>query len=776
MKPLQLLHLEDDLSDRELVHHALATAQWPCEFTYAATRLEFQTALKRQVFDLILADFTLPGFDGLTALYLAREQQPETPCIFVSGTMSEEQAIASLEHGATDYVLKRHLERLKSAVHRARREVEERTRRQVAEEALKASETFLQSLVENLPFIVYRKDARGRLIFGNRHYCERLGRPLADLIGKTDFDLFPPDLARQYWADSLAVMETQRSIDKVEVQIKPDGQPSWIHIFKVPVIDDHQRIIGTQGMYWDVTEHKKAEEALYKSEQRFREMAENIRDVFWITNSDGSQLLYVSPAYEQIWGRPAGDLYRQSTAWIEAILAEDRERVLAAQAQLAKGEECRIEYRIARPDGGVRWVEDRGYPVPNRSGGIEHVVGVVTDITERKELETQLLQAQKMEAIGQLAGGVAHDFNNILTVINGYAGLMLEREDRPAEDLESLKQIFTAGERAANLTRQLLVFSRKQVMHRQPMDLNAVIDEAAKLLGRVIGEHVRLELALGLNVPLIEADASMMEQIFMNLAVNARDAMPRGGRMIAKTEAVEITEVDAKRYPDWRAGKFVCLSVEDSGCGIPPEILPRIFEPFFTTKEAGKGTGLGLATVFGIAKEHRGWIAVESKVGVGTIFKVFLPAASHQTLIAAGPRPEGKIDGGKETILLVEDETAVREFAAAVLRKYGYRVLQASSGAEALETWKWHAQRIALLLTDMVMPDSMTGLELAGKLRAEKPALKVILASGYSSEMMGQFSPLPPGSRFLHKPYHLRTLAKTVRDILDDRTPPPITP
>lgn len=767
MKTLCILHLEEGLSDRETVRQSLEAAQLSCEFTYAVTRDEFQAALQKTVFDLVIADFILVGFDGLTAISLVRKSQPEIPFIFVSGSMREAQMSESLERGATDYVFKHHLERLKPAILRALREVEERTKRQVAEEALKTSEAFLQSLVENLPVIVYRKDSQGRLTFANQLYCERRGRPLTELLGLTDFELSPHDQAKQYWADNLAVMETRRPIDKVEMQIKSDGEPSWIHIIKVPVIDGHGQVIGTQGMYWDVTEREKAEAALRWSEQRFREMAENIRDLFWISSLDGRELLYVSPAYEQIWGRPIADLDQNPAAWIEAIVADDQERVRAVRTWLADGEEYRIEYRIVRPNGAIRWVEDRGYPVRGAEGEMEHAVGVVTDITERKELETQLLQAQKMEAIGQLAGGVAHDFNNILTVINGHAGLLLESEALSPEQVESLHRIYTAGERAASLTRQLLVFSRKQVMHRQSVDLNAILDELAKLLGRLLGEHIRLELTLSRPLPLVEADACMVEQIAMNLAVNARDAMPRGGRLIVRTEVVDFTQANVKHYPQGRVGRFICLSVGDSGCGIAPEILPRIYEPFFTTKEIGKGTGLGLATVFGIVKEHSGWIAVESSVGIGTTFKVFLPVALDQATVSAGALSEGKISGGKETILLVEDEGSVREFAVAVLQKYGYRVLQAASGVEALETWKWHALRIDLLLTDMVMPDNMTGLELAEKLRAEKPGLKVICTSGYSSGMMGLFSALPTGSRFLHKPYQLRTLAKTVRETLD---------
>ena len=642
-KPLRILHLEDNPHDREFVHRVMEKAGLHCEFVYADRANEFHDALERQTIDLILSDFTLPGYDGAEALALAREKRPEVPYIFVSGTIGEERAVESLKSGAVDYILKSNLSRLPSAIRAAMREVRERRLRRQAEQALRASE------------------------------------------------------------------------------------------------------------------------------ERFREMAGSIRDVFWIAPPDARRLMYVSPGYAKIWGRPVAELHERPELWTESIVPEDRERVLAALDTLPEGQDIRVEYRITRPDGTVRWIENRASPSRDAAGQVAHAVGVAADITERKQLQEQLLQAQKMEALGQLAGGIAHDFNNLLTVINGYASLTLVREDLPEDVLRPLQQIYSAGERAVNLTRQLLVFSRKESVQLKSLDLNEGITETATMLGRLIGEHIGLMLSLHPGLPPVEAHMGMIEQVLVNLAVNARDAMPRGGKLAIATEPVEIGAAQVRNHPRRRPGRFARLSVSDTGSGIPPDVLPRIFEPFFTTKKAGEGTGLGLAMVFGIVETHHGWVEVESRLGEGTTFSIFLPQALPAAPAAAPQAGQDRrVAGGAETILLVEDEDAVREFARAALQHFGYRVLQASTGKEALETWKWHSSRIKLLLTDMVLPDNLSGLELARRLRSENPALKVICASGYTREMINRLAASPEKIRFLQKPYQPRPLAQAVRECLDE--------
>jgi signal transduction histidine kinase/HAMP domain-containing protein/ActR/RegA family two-component response regulator len=397
----------------------------------------------------------------------------------------------------------------------------------------------------------------------------------------------------------------------------------------------------------------------------------------------------------------------------------------------------------------------------------------VEDITERLDLEAQLRQSQKMESVGQLAAGVAHDFNNMLTIIQGHAGMLLTKVSLPAELSDSVQAVYFAAERAASLTRQLLMFSRKNVMQPKPLDLREVVAQLSKMLERLLGETIKLELNVPAFIPLVQGDTGMIEQVLMNLAVNARDAMPKGGILMISTSAVEVGEVYAATQPEARPGSFVCLRVSDTGCGIDSITMRRIFEPFFTTKEVGKGTGLGLATVYGIVKQHGGWVQVASQVGVGTTFNVFFPASGEPIL--AQPMettvPE-EVRGGEETILVVEDEPVLRDMANLILCDAGYKVLEAATGAEALEVWERHQGEIHLLLTDMVMPEGMSGMELAQRLLSARPDLKIIFASGYSMDDLDTDFIRDGHAVFLQKPYTHITLSKAVRDCLDGQAAP----
>jgi PAS domain S-box-containing protein len=769
--PLRILHLEQNEPDRGLVRQALVDDETVCEFVYAATKDEFAAALGQGKFDLILADFTLPDYDGAAALALVQEKCPEVPYLFVSGSVSGERAIEILKGGATDYVMKDRIERLRPAVRRALGEVAERTRRTTTEAALRQAEARYRDIFENAVEGIYQSNPAGRILAVNRAMARLCGyaspEELCALVHDLGHDLHV-DPPRRSEFDQL--LNAHGEVLAYESRIRrKDGAVIWVSENARVVRDAQGGLLYYESMVTDITARKTAEDALRRSEERFREMAERIDDVFHVASLDTGRWLYVSPAYERIWGRPLADLYAQPAQWTEAIVPGDRARVLAARGQLAHGRDYRIEYRIARPDGTLRWIEDRSYPIREPAGEIKRAVGIATDITGRRELEAQLRQAQKMEAVGQLAGGLAHDYNNVLAVVIGYSRLLLDRGTMPPDSIEPLTQIFIAGNRAANLTRQLLIFSRKQPVQRRAIDLNHIATEISAMLRRLIGEHIKLELLLSPEPCTVEADAGMMEQVCMNLAVNARDAMPKGGTLTIVTEHVVIDDAASRHQAAARPGAFVCLSVRDTGCGIPPENLSRVFEPFFTTKEVGHGTGLGLAMAFGIVQQHQGWIELESTVGAGACFRILLPAVSRPVAMSAQPfSPPATNHRGSETVLLVEDEAAVREFAALVLRERGYRVLQACSGVDALEVWKWHGSRIALLVTDLVMPDGLGGVELAARLRREKPALRVVLASGYASESIGeQFRP-PAGMHFVQKPFRPQVLAQAVRDALDD--------
>ncbi len=400
-------------------------------------------------------------------------------------------------------------------------------------------------------------------------------------------------------------------------------------------------------------------------------------------------------------------------------------------------------------------------------GEVIRIVGVARDITAHRQLEEQFRQSQKMEAIGQLAGGVAHDFNNILAVIQMQADLLKDEAGIAPSQLESADEIIKATQRAADLTRQLLLFGRRQSMQLHHLNLNEVVTNMAKMLQRLLGGHIRMQFKLAPQPLLINADASMMDQILLNLAVNSRDAMPKGGDLVIETSAVEFDEFSAVQSPQARPGLFVCLSVSDTGTGIPPEILPRIFEPFFTTKEIGKGTGLGLATVFGIIQQHQGWINAHSEAGRGATFRAYLPRINNATPAQPQPSITAALPHGNETILFAEDEISLRVLVRNVLTKLGYQVLEAGSGTQALRVWEKNRDKIQLLLTDIVMPDGMTGIDLARQLQRENPRLKVIYTSGYSLEAATKGFPLKDGVDFLPKPFPVKKLAQTIRNRLD---------
>ena len=394
------------------------------------------------------------------------------------------------------------------------------------------------------------------------------------------------------------------------------------------------------------------------------------------------------------------------------------------------------------------------------------------EIAERTRLEAQFQQAQKMESVGQLAGGIAHDFNNILAAMMMNLSLLDSDPNLTAGMGESVQELTHEAKRAANLTRQLLLFSRRQIAQRKVLDLNEVLDNLLKMLRRLLGEHIDLLLRAG-NTPLwIEADPGMMEQVVMNLCVNARDARPNGGRLVLKAQRADVDEAHAQRHAEARPGGFALLAVEDQGCGMDERTLEKIFEPFFTTKDVGKGTGLGLATVYGIVKQHGGWVEVETQVGRGTVFRVYLPLVNKTVASPTAKTGPEQLVGGSEAILLVEDEPSVRGATAIFLRHLGYTIWEATNGLEALRLWREHGNRIRLLFTDMVMPEGMTGLDLTEQLRTQQPGLPVIISSGYSVELLGPHGRTAAGITYLPKPCEPEALARTVRDCLEPKPDP----
>jgi signal transduction histidine kinase/CheY-like chemotaxis protein len=429
----------------------------------------------------------------------------------------------------------------------------------------------------------------------------------------------------------------------------------------------------------------------------------------------------------------------------------------------------RFECRFNRKDGLVCHAIVSLSTIQDKKGLSAGFFAMCTNVTEFRKLEEHLRQSQKMEAIGQLAGGVAHDFNNILAAMLLNMSLLKYDRSLSPETMASIRELELDANRAAGLVRQLLLFSRRSVVQMRAIDLNETIDNILKMLGRLLGETIALKFDRSPDLPGIDADSGMIEQVLMNLTVNARDAMPNGGRLDIATSLVEIADVGPKATSEARPGCYACLSVADTGCGMDEAVLKRLFEPFYTTKGVGRGTGLGLATIYGIVKQHRGWIEVQSKPGLGSVFKVFLPVlAGREKAISSSLDANQTPLGGHEFILLVEDESTVRRQMAANLRHHGYKVLEASNGVEALSLWLQHGKQIDLLLTDMVMPEGMSGLDLAGRIQAEKTDLRVVVTSGYSLDAVKNIA---PNAGFLQKPYEVQALLKMVRSTLDASRP-----
>ncbi|MGN6552702.1 MAG: PAS domain-containing protein [Verrucomicrobiota bacterium] len=520
---------------------------------------------------------------------------------------------------------------------------------------------------------------------------------------------------------------------------------------------------------------RKAEEALRLSEERFQLAMRGANDGLWDWNLE-TNAIYYSPRWKSMLGYAEHELADKPETLNELTHPEDLPRTLESIQKLIEGhgDQFEAEFRMRHKEGHWVYILSRAFATQRSNGNLVRLVGTHVDLTirkqaenERQTLEAQLRQAQKMEAIGTLAGGVAHDFNNILTVIHGNASMLGNPQIAGLDRPECAQQIIRAAERAASLTRQLLLFSRKQVMQLTNINLNEVVGQMTKMLQRILGEDVALQTSYAPNIGVIRGDIGMIEQILLNLVVNSRDAMPNGGQLTIATGTEMFSDKEAKKHPDAAPGLHVWVTVSDTGVGIADENLPRIFEPFFTTKEVGKGTGLGLATVYGIVKQHRGWIGITSKLGQGTSVRIHFPAIPAINIEppknSSAPLP---LPRGSETILVVEDDPAVRSLIISLLQRCGYMALEARSGVAALNLWQQHKDRVDLLLTDLVMPEGMTGLQLAAQLQAEKPSLKVIYVTGYSSELAGKGTSLIEGTNFLQKPFSPESLAQALRRVL----------
>jgi two-component system, cell cycle sensor histidine kinase and response regulator CckA len=755
-RTLRVLHVEDSERDVALLTRHLARAGYDLRSERVETAAAMRAALEAGEWDVVLCDYSMPHFSAPEALRLLKETGADIPFIIISGTVGEETAVEAMRAGADDYLMKDSLTRLVPAIERGMHEAENRRARRRVEEALRESEDRYRDLVEHSHDLICTHDLEGRILSVNRTAAEALGYDREALLGRNIRDALPPE-HRHEFDDYIAEIQKEGiARGLMTVRTRAGEKRVWEYTNTLRTEGVAAPIV--RGVAHDVTERLRAEEALKKSEAELRAIFEAMTDVILVLDAEG-RYLKIAATNANLLYRPPARLIGKTLH--EVFPAEQADFFLAHVRQALRERRMhRVEYSL-QIDGAEVWFDGSVSPM---SG--DAVVWIARDITERKRLEEQLLQSQKMEAVGQLAGGVAHDFNNLLTAINGYSDLTLRRLSPEDPLRRNVEEVRKAGERAAALTRQLLAFSRKQVLQPVALDLNALVSDMEKMLRRLIGEDVELRTALAPDLGSIKADPGQVEQVVMNLCVNARDAMPRGGHLTVETKEVVLGEDSGSRLVAVTPGPHVMLSVCDTGTGMDEETLERIFEPFFTTKEAGKGTGLGLSTVYGIVKQSGGYIEVESEVGRGTIFRVYFPRAGEGAReYRRGAEPEEVLRGG-ETVLLTEDEETVRRLAREVLEIYGYRVLEAANGGAAFLICERHEGPIHLLVTDVVMPE-MSGRELADRLARLRPDMKVLYMSGYTDGAIVSQGVLEEGADFIHKPFAPDALARKVREVLD---------
>jgi PAS domain S-box-containing protein len=570
---------------------------------------------------------------------------------------------------------------------------------------------------------------------------------------------------RQQGIDTPVIVLTGHGAEEVAVEAMKAGAADYLSKTNISVESLEHAIRHALALSAEERHRRQAETALRASEERFRALVENSSDALFLIDGEG-RVTYVAASSQRHLGWKPDEMLGQSV--FDFLHPDDREvaGIRMSEALQRPGEIVSAELRFRHADGAWRIMEAVGVNRLN-DPPVGAIILNARDITERRKLEEQLRQAQKMEAVGQLAGGVAHDFNNLLTAILGYCNLMIDdvpKEDPLRQDLEEIK---SAGERAAGLTRQLLAFSRRQMLQPQVVDINALVRQLEKLLRRLISEDVELVTALAPNLPAVKVDPASIEQVLVNLAVNARDAMPRGGRLTIETATVELDSTYTVTHPSVEPGRYVMIAVSDTGEGMDAATRERVFEPFFTTKEQGRGSGLGLATVYGIVKQSGGSIWVYSEPGQGTSFKVYLPPTDSSVPARTAGTGIDVARKGWETVLLVEDEDAVRALAREVLRRHGYVVIEARHGLDALRLAERHPDTIHLMVTDIVMPH-MSGRELADRLAEVRPKMKVLFMSGYTDHA-AMHRHLTPGSAFLQKPFTPETFARKVRSMLDEQ-------
>ncbi len=768
---VRALILDDARADAELVLHELKRQGFEIEATIVSERAGFEQVVQEGSFDVILSDYRLPGWTGLDAFKIVKESGRDIPFVLITGTLGEEAAVECIKQGVSDYVLKDNLGRLPLALNRSLNEKRLRENAVSALQALAESEARVRQQFDELdllyrttPVCIALLDEDLRFVRVNEAMARNHGVAAEAHVGRALREMVP-EAHKEAAPLFETVFATGKAILDIEAQVRRTVPPYELrhyiaNFFPFQTAATAKKLVCVVMV--DFTDRKLAEQALRATEERNRDLVEN--SVYGICRvSEKGEFLDANPALMRLLGCDSVLKFRKLNLFRDVFrFPEQHSKLLHACEESGFVRGAETEWR--RPDGGFVSVRVNLRLLRNKNEKPDYEV-IAEDVTELRAMERQLLQAQKFEAIGQMAGGIAHDFNNVVGAILGWAELGMDQAGANKQIADRFARIREQGERAAALTRELLAFARRQVLQPRVIDLNTVANGLVNFLDRVIGKDIELKIV---TVPLdpIKADPTQIEQVIMNLCLNARDAMPDGGRLVIETEMAELDEAYGRFYPQVQPGRYAVISVSDTGVGMDAATKERIFEPFFTTKDAGKGTGMGLATVYGIVKQHGGFTHVYSEPGQGSLFRIYLPASPAgeiETRSGVAAPVANQDTKGTELVLIAEDHESIREMARHALLHLGYRVFSAANGEEALQLASQEEPALAIL--DVVMP-KMGGPAAAAQLCQQYPNLPVIYTSGYSHDGAG----LPravSGWTYLQKPYSPTALAKLVRSVLD---------
>src|SRR5579871_15446 len=775
-RPLRVLIIEDNERDAALLLRELRRGGYEPIHERVQTPEALHAAIDRGPWDLAVSDFSMPRFNALDALAIVGGRKIDLPVIIVSGTIGEEAAVSALKAGARDFIVKGAPARLLPAVERELREAAARAEgRDVSERLADANRRFMNAMESiSEAFAIY--DAEDRLVHLNSQFRALFGRDWrSPLLGRTFEDLVREEIAQGLYPEVAGKEEAF-----LQERLRNHGNAGEAFLYKVSdgrwlQARDYRMPDGSVfAVRTDVTDLVRRDEALQKSQanltaaQRIAKLGSWEMDLVDAKHPERNPVRWSDETF-RILGYEPGEIAVSNKIFFECVHPKDRDAYIQTVSRaVAQSAPYSVEFRATRKDGREIVVQEIASIHSDAAGRPVRMVGTSQDITERRSTEERLRQSQKMEAVGQLTGGVAHDLNNLLTVIIGSAEILegLFEQQLPAAT-QPLGNIMNAVEQAASLTRRLLAFARKQPLEPRNVNINEFVTGMKPLLLRALGEQINIEMKTAPDLWTAYVDAHQVEAAVLNLAINARDAMAEGGHLMIETGNMSMDEEMAARYVDVAPGDYVSLSVSDDGEGMTPEVLARATEPFFTTKPAGKGTGLGLSMVYGFAKQSGGHMNIYSEVGQGTTVRLYFPRARVATAEAV-PANTGRdtLPGGHETILVVEDEAAVRESAVATLTGLGYKVLEAGNGRDALALVAGGAG-IDLLFTDVVMPGGVSGQALAQELRRSRPGLRVLYCSGYTQNAILQQNRLNGDTGLLQKPYRRHDLARKVRAILD---------